>query len=257
MSVKFLTISTTILLASVFAAQAQSVPADGIAAARADCQGFENGVLTVESDALSLVDLDGDGIEDALLDSSKFICSSALSMYCGTGGCNLTAYVAGQAVDFLSKGWSVAANADGKPELSIGVHWSECDYQAGCTESFVWDGVAFVSTGINAIPYTAETPEAGVVWALQDYRTFPITIQFDADGGVSGQGPCNNYFSKIDGDFPNVTMEQIGSTMMACENLPAETDYFAALAATNMISAIGDTLTITFGDAQTLVYKRK
>ncbi len=61
-----------------------------------------------------------------------------------------------------------------------------------------------------------------------------VTAVFDADGQLSGVDGCNNYFTsyEVDGDAITIAPE-IATTMMACEEPPAELSqqYFAALGA--------------------------
>jgi heat shock protein HslJ len=100
-------------------------------------------------------------------------------------------------------------------------------------------------------------PEATVVgsWVAQGINngsggvetnqyTEMVTAMFDSDGQLSGVDGCNNYFTtyEVDGDAITIAPE-IGTTMMACEEPPAELSqqYFAALgaAATWSVDASG------------------
>jgi hypothetical protein len=98
---------------TVIAALALSLPGlaaaadpvdDILAAAAADCSGFENGVFDA-ADAVVEVDLDGQEPLDRLVDTSRFTCSSAASMYCGSGGCSLHAVVGDESWEFQAEGW--------------------------------------------------------------------------------------------------------------------------------------------------------
>jgi hypothetical protein len=51
------------------------------------CADFENGDFAMEWGAVARVDLDGDLRPDWVLNEVSFACSSAASLYCGTGGC--------------------------------------------------------------------------------------------------------------------------------------------------------------------------
>ena len=55
--------------------------------ARQACSDFENGQFALEFGAVRRVDLDGDIHRGWVLDESGFACSTAVSLYCGTGGC--------------------------------------------------------------------------------------------------------------------------------------------------------------------------
>ncbi|MDG3041706.1 hypothetical protein [Roseicyclus marinus] len=79
-------------------AQADPV-ADILSEAEADCAGFENGRFDA-GNAVTEADLDGDGMNDRLVDTASFTCTSAASLYCGSGGCSLIAVVGSESWDF-------------------------------------------------------------------------------------------------------------------------------------------------------------
>jgi hypothetical protein len=80
-------------------------PVEGfLAEARAACAGFENGVFDA-ADAVIEVDLDGQPPMDRLVDESKYGCSTAASLYCGSGGCMLHAVIGEESWSFQSTGW--------------------------------------------------------------------------------------------------------------------------------------------------------
>ncbi len=51
------------------------------------CAEFNDGQFDIAWGAVERVDLDGDLQRDWVLNESGFACSSAASLYCGTGGC--------------------------------------------------------------------------------------------------------------------------------------------------------------------------
>lgn len=116
--------------------------------ARQDCQSFENGVLEITDNPISRVDLTGDGQPDELVDSRAFSCSSAASLFCGTGGCSLTAIVGGSTTEFQAKGWRIV-DWDRQPILLLAVHGSECGGTnlRRCYNAMVWSESAFRSVG--------------------------------------------------------------------------------------------------------------
>jgi hypothetical protein len=135
------------LLAAAFAitlsAPAVAEPS-GVEAAMAEasalCQGFENGVFSVEGEAVIEVDLTGDGTPDALIDQSTFRCSSSAgSMWCGTGGCGLKVIADGVTEDLLVKDWQVIDWHDRKILLTA-IHGAECGGTnlRWCYEALVW-----------------------------------------------------------------------------------------------------------------------
>ncbi len=80
--------------------------ADIVAEARGFCESYENGVFT-EGEAVTEVDLDGEGDPDRIVDEGRFSCSSMASAYCGTGGCNIHAVIGDRAWTFQSEGWKI------------------------------------------------------------------------------------------------------------------------------------------------------
>jgi len=79
---------------------------DVLEEARENCARFEDGTFEPR-DAVQRVDLTGDGMPETVVDESRFSCSSAASMYCGTGGCMVRAIVGDQTFSWLAKGWRV------------------------------------------------------------------------------------------------------------------------------------------------------
>lgn len=116
--------------------------------ARKDCQSFENGVLEVSADAISLVDLTGNGVPDEVVDASHFSCSSAASLFCGTGGCAVSVVAEGVVGDYLAKGWRVT-DWDGQPILLLAVHGSLCGgaNPRRCIQAVIWSEGGLRSIG--------------------------------------------------------------------------------------------------------------
>lgn len=130
---------------------APAVAASGAASAvveqaRADCRNFENGRLEVGDPAISQIDLSGDGKADEIVDFRHFSCSSSASLFCGTGGCPVTALVDGMPTEFLAKGWRVIT-WDSLPVLLLAIHGSECGGTnlRRCFRAVVWSEGAFRS----------------------------------------------------------------------------------------------------------------
>ncbi|MCU9847375.1 hypothetical protein OEZ60_05095 [Defluviimonas sp. WL0024] len=113
---------------------------DRIEAARADCAGFDNGVLSVDWGAVSRPDLDGDFKPDWALDEYLLSCSTAASLFCGTGGCTTTFKVGDSVMTLLNKGWDLALMNTG-PVLLAQIHGSECGGTNlnRCVVALTWD----------------------------------------------------------------------------------------------------------------------
>ena len=125
---------------------AESLPpalAEVVEAARRDCASFENGKLTIEPGAVSRPDLDGDLRPDWALDARHMRCSTALSLFCGTGGCAAHFVVENAAAEFLTKKWEVK-NFGALRVLLIQIHGANCGGTnlAPCVRALTWDAEA-------------------------------------------------------------------------------------------------------------------
>lgn len=136
-------LAVAVVLMGAVAVQADPVPAAVNAVledARADCESFEAGDFSLQDAAVEQRDLTGDGQMDWIIDSSLMGCSSAASMYCGTGGCELTLVVGAHITERLAHGWALASFND-RPVLLLDVHGSLCGgiNPTPCIEALIWD----------------------------------------------------------------------------------------------------------------------
>ena len=106
--------------------------------AKTDCQSFEGGTFEAR-DAVVGVDLDGMGEIDRIVDTSKFSCSSAVSLYCGTGGCVIHAVIGDKSWSFQAEDWRMT-DWDGRPILLIARDGGWCGGAGAqiCYEAVVW-----------------------------------------------------------------------------------------------------------------------
>ena len=117
-----------------------------IAAARKDCEGFEKGRFSMSNKAITRHELTGDKSPETVIDAGEFSCSSAASLYGGTGGSSLWVVVNGKAHSFLARRWGVVS-IDGQNVLMLAVHPSECGYVAGsCYRAHVYYEGRFYTT---------------------------------------------------------------------------------------------------------------
>lgn len=63
-------------------------------------------------------------------------------------------------------------------------------------------------------------------------------IDLSVPGQISGQGPCNRFFSSYDGTLPDFRPGAIGSTRLACQDLPAEAAFLSALSQMNRAEVV-------------------
>ncbi len=75
----------------------------------------------------------------------------------------------------------------------------------------------------------------GVDWRLVSVDgvavDYPATLRIEADGGLSGQAPCNSWSSLNGAALPELDVQGIRATRMACDRLGEEAAFFAALEA--------------------------
>lgn len=144
--IRSISIAMAVLLALAGTARADDRIQGVITQAAKLCAEFENGTLAVGDDATTSVDLVIDGPPVVILDESKFSCSTAASLFCGTGGCNLHAFVGDHQATFFARGWQVTT-VFGKPILVLALHGTACgSYGADvCFEALHWNGSRFLT----------------------------------------------------------------------------------------------------------------
>jgi len=127
--------------------------ASKIEAAQQACADFDNGEFALEWGAVSRVDLDGDLDRDWVLDESAFACSTAVSLYCGTGGCQSHFLVEDTVATLLNQGWDVVTFGRLRV-LLLDVHGSACDgiNPTACVAAHVWDAEAKVWRSVQSQP---------------------------------------------------------------------------------------------------------
>ena len=117
--------------------------------AAADCRSFENGEFDA-GDAVSAVELRSQfGVVGAkLVDESQYACSSAASLYCGTGGCMLNLVIDGTVRAWQATGWQLI---DWGPDriLLIGRDGGWCGGAGAevCYEAIVWSNGKILTVG--------------------------------------------------------------------------------------------------------------
>ena len=105
------------------------------------CSDFENGQFALEFGAVHRIDLDGDIQQDWVLDEAGFACSTAVSLYCGTGGCMSHFFLTeGHVFSLLNQGWDMANIGPFRVFLAD-VHGSQCGGigPTPCVVASVWD----------------------------------------------------------------------------------------------------------------------
>ncbi|RYH07588.1 hypothetical protein [Tropicimonas sp. IMCC6043] len=117
--------------------------------AAADCRSFENGEFD-PGDALQQIELRSQfgAVKAELVDESKYSCSTAASLYCGSGGCMLNLIVDGSVMAWQATGWRLV---DWGPDtiLLIGRDGGWCGGAGAevCYEALVWSNGKILSVG--------------------------------------------------------------------------------------------------------------
>ena len=120
-------------------ARAQSAEQQIVDAARQACSDLDAGEFAASEDAVTRVDLDGDGIEDVLVDESRFSCSTSASLFPPTGGSQLHAIVKDRHDVWMAHAWRLVEWGD-HTILLLAEHGSQCGglgYEP-CFEAVVW-----------------------------------------------------------------------------------------------------------------------
>jgi len=164
--------------------------AEKVAAARQACAGNGNGEFALEWGAVTRTDLDGDFQPDWVLDESAYACSTAVSMFCSTGGCMSHFLVGDVVASFLNQGWTVLTFGRNRVLLTD-VHGTDCGgiNPTPCFVARAWDPEVKVWRSV----------EAGIEWrrlsqgtwyaARSCRQTFPSAEQGESRSGSRTSEP--------------------------------------------------------------------
>ena len=135
--------TSMVLPIPAIASEISELPAllqEKVVQAQQACSDFENGQFSLEWGAVTRVDLDGDLRPDWVLNEVFFACSSAASLYCGTGGCMSHFLVGDDLASVLNQGWDVVHLGPNRVLLTD-VHGSQCGgiNPTPCVTASTWD----------------------------------------------------------------------------------------------------------------------
>lgn len=117
--------------------------------AAAECRDFENGEFD-SGEAVSEIELRSQfgTVLAEIIDESEYACSSAASLYCGSGGCMLNLIVEGQVRAWQATGWQLI---DWGPDriLLIGRDGGWCGGARAevCYEALIWSDGRILTVG--------------------------------------------------------------------------------------------------------------
>ena len=135
---------TATLSVAVHASDAAIAAEEVLEHAREHCRTIGDGEFYAQEGAVTQLDLTGDGVADQLVDASQFACSTAVTPYCGTGGCPLTIIVNDESFQFQAMRWKVI-HWDEQPVLLLHVPSSACNslnWQP-CIKALTWSEGSF------------------------------------------------------------------------------------------------------------------
>lgn len=118
--------------------------------AKQECNGIDNGEFHSTEKAITSYDITGDGQMEEVVDAAQFSCSTALTLWGGSGGTFLWVVAPDKTYEFLAHRWRMI-DFDGQSVLLLAVHSSQCSDDIGpCYRAFVWqDGFRTTRVGIE------------------------------------------------------------------------------------------------------------
>lgn len=81
------------------------------------------------------------------------------------------------------------------------------------------------------------------------------TLEFGDKGKVTGQAPCNSYFTTQTKPYPWIGFDAIGATRMMCPDMPKETAFFAALSDMSFAEVSGDIMILSNDAGRQMVFR--
>ena len=135
----YITIFVLCFSSNALDAELVSTAPEIVQKAKSQCTELDDGKFNAAELAITLHDFTGDGQPEEIVDASQFSCSTAASLWGGSGGTYLWVIVDRKVYEFLAHKWRVA-DVDGQKVLLIAVHSSECSDTIGpCYRALVWD----------------------------------------------------------------------------------------------------------------------
>ena len=123
---------------NLLAQEPGKLSSDIIKKAQHECESFNSGEFSSTQTTVTQLDITGDGYVEEIVDASQFSCSTALTLWGGTGGTLLWVIADQKIYEFLAHKWQVV-DVDGQKVLLLAVHASECGDEIGpCYRAYVW-----------------------------------------------------------------------------------------------------------------------
>ena len=127
--------------------------AEKVTVAREACANVDNGEFALEWGSVTRTDLDCDLHTDWVLDDSAYACSTAVSLFCSTGGCMSHFLVGDVVASFRNQGWTVLTFGRDRV-LVTRAHGADCggNSPTPCFAARVWDPDAEVWRSVEPRP---------------------------------------------------------------------------------------------------------
>ncbi len=133
------------VLACLLPMSALADPDTILADAAKSCAGQDNGIFAAEG-AVRQIDMTGDGTDDTIVDEALFTCTTAASLYGGSGGSMIHIFANGTQSSFLVQGYETVRWGDVLIVL-LAVDGSSCNTISAnpCFEALTWVEDRFLS----------------------------------------------------------------------------------------------------------------
>lgn len=97
------------------------------------------------------------------------------------------------------------------------------------------------------------------LWQLAELDGSPFaaraTLAFGGDGKVTGNGPCNAFFTEQTKPYPWIGFGPIGSTRKMCPEMDDETAFFKALSEMTLAEVSGDVMILSNDAGREMLFK--
>lgn len=100
---------------------------------------------------------------------------------------------------------------------------------------------------------------AGMTWTLKELDGVAFvqtaTLTFPEPGKITGTAPCNSFSGRMTAPYPWFETGPLATTRMACPEMSAETQFFAALSDMTLSEVSGDTMILSNDAGREMVFK--
>lgn len=117
---------------------------------------------------------------------------------------------------------------------------------------------ALVLAGCRSDETVSAYGGADRLWTLVELDGAPFTkratMSFPETEKIAGKAPCNSYSGTMSAPYPWFETGPLAVTRMACRDLAAEAEFFAALGEMTLSEVSGDTLILSNDAGREMVF---